>query len=165
MAEPDFEELLRLFNKHCVRYCIVGAYAVAFHDRPRYTKDMDILVEPSLKNGQRVVDALKEFGFGSLKLTAEDFVQPGRFIQLGYEPVRVDLITSLVGCTFEQAWRHREIGRYGKTQAIFIGKNELIRNKELSGRRQDQVDLDRLRPKRPRGNKLGSTGRRLPRAE
>ncbi len=152
MAERDFEELLQLFNKHRVRYCIVGAYAVAFHDRPRYTKDMDILVEPSLKNGERVVAALKEFGFGSLRLTAGDFSHPGRFIQLGYEPVRVDLITSLVGFTFEQAWRHREMGQYGKTRATFIGRNELIRNKELSGRRQDQADLDRLRPKRPRGN-------------
>lgn len=152
MAERDFEELLRLFNKHRVRSCIVGAYAVAFHDRPRYTKDMDILVEPSVKNGERIVAALKEFGFGSLKLTAEDFARTGRFIQLGYEPVRVDLITSLVGFTFEQAWQHREMGHYGKTRATFIGRNELIRNKELSGRRQDQVDLDRLRPKRPRGN-------------
>ena len=145
MAERDFVELLRLFNKHHVRYCIVGAYAVAFHARPRYTKDLDILVEPSLKNGERIVNALKTFGFGSLKLTAEDFAQPGRFIQLGYEPLRVDLLTSFEGFTFEQVWRHRALGRYGNVRTCFIGRDELIRNKELSGRRQDQADLERLR--------------------
>ena len=153
MAERDFVELLRLFNKHRVRYCIVGAYAVAFHDRPRYTKDMDILVEPSIKNGEKIVTALKEFGFGSLKLTPEDFIQPGRFIQLGYEPVRVDLLTSLKGIAFDQAWKHRAVGRYGNVRVFFIGREELIQNKEAVGRRQDQADLDRLRPKRLRANR------------
>ena len=76
MAERDFEELLRLFNRYRVRYCIVGAYAVAFHARPRYTKDMDILIEPSIENGRKIVEALKAFGFGQLKLTPRDFVQP-----------------------------------------------------------------------------------------
>ena len=146
MAERDFVELLRLFNKHRVRYCIVGAYAVAFHARPRYTKDLDILVEPSITNGARIVKALKAFGFGSLKLTAGDFVRPGRFIQLGYEPLRVDLLTSFEGFTFEQVWRHRAVGRYGNVRTFFIGRDELIRNKELSGRHQDQADLERLRP-------------------
>ena len=146
MAERDFEELLELFNKHRVRYCVVGAFAVAFHVRPRYTKDMDLLVEPSLKNGQKIVHALREFGFGQVQLTPEDFVQPGRFVQLGYEPVRVDLLTSIEGCTFEQVWKHRALGRYGKVRTSFIGQRELIRNKELAGRRQDHADLETLRP-------------------
>jgi len=151
MAERDFVELLRLFHKHRVRSCIVGAYALAFHVRPRYTKDLDILVEPSITNGEHIVAALREFGFGSLRLTAEDFVQPGRFIQLGYEPVRVDLLTSLEGFTFEQVWRHRALGRYGDVRVSFIGREELIRNKELVGRRQDQADLEKLRPSKVRG--------------
>ena len=159
--EPDFVALLRLFNKHRVRYCIVGAYAVAFHARPRYTKDLDILVEPSIKNGEHIIDALKGFGFGSLlKLTAEDFVQPGRFIQLGYEPVRVDLLTSLGGFTFQRVWRHRAPGRYGNVRTFFIGREELIRNKELSGRHQDQADLERLRPGRVRGRGRKRASRR-----
>jgi len=147
MAEHDFEELLGLFNKYRVRYCIVGAYAVAFHVRPRYTKDMDIVVEPSLKNGRQIVAALTAFGFTSLKLVSEDFARPGRLIQLGYEPVRVDLLTSIEGCTFEQIWKHRGRGRYGKQWAWFIGRNELMRNKQLSGRPQDQVDIETLRAK------------------
>jgi len=121
---------------------------LAFHARPRYTKDLDIFVEPSLKNGERIIEALRAFGFGGLKLTAEDFIQPGRFIQLGYEPVRVDLLTSLEGFTFEQVWRHRALGQYGNVRVTFIGREELIRNKTLVGRRQDQADLERLRPSR-----------------
>ncbi|MFZ2602849.1 MAG: hypothetical protein WAX79_02470, partial [Candidatus Omnitrophota bacterium] len=95
--EKDYEDLLRLFNKHKVRYCIVGAFAVAFYALPRYTKDMDILVNPGIDNGRRIVNALKEFGFKSLKLTEEDFSREGKLVQLGYEPVRVDLITSISG--------------------------------------------------------------------
>ena len=148
MAERDFEELLGLFNKHRVRYCIVGAYAVAFHARPRYTKDMDILVEPSIENGRKIVAALNEFGFSSLKLAAEDFARTGRFVQLGYEPIRVDLITSIVGCTFEQVWKHRAKGEYGGRKTFFIGLKQLMRNKTLSARPQDIADLELLRPKK-----------------
>ena len=149
MAERDFEELLRLFNKHRVRYCIVGAYAVAFHARPRYTKDMDLLVEPSIQNGRKILLALEGFGFGALKLASEDFTRPEQFIQLGYEPVRIDLITSITGCSFEQIWKHRARGRYGRELAWFIGRSELLRNKRLSGRRQDKVDIEILKTKKP----------------
>jgi hypothetical protein len=155
MVERDFVALLRLFNRHRVRYCVVGAYAFAFHARPRYTKDLDIFVEPSFKNGERIIKALREFGFGRLKLTAEDFIQPGRFIQLGYEPVRVDLLTSLEGLTFEQVWQHRVLGRYGNARVPFIGRDEFIRNKTLVGRRQDQADLEKLRPRKTRRTKSG----------
>jgi len=96
-VEKDYEELLKLFNKHRVKYCIIGAYAVAFYAKPRYTKDMDILVEPSIKNGQKIVNALNEFGFKSLNLSEKDFSLRGKIIQLGYEPVRVDIITSRIG--------------------------------------------------------------------
>lgn len=155
MAERDFEELLGLFNKHRVRYCVVGAYAVAFHVRPRYTKDMDILVEPSLENGRKIVAALKTFGFGSLQIEPKDFTRPSRWIQLGYEPVRVDLITSIPGCTFAQVWKHRARGQYGKQWTWFIGRDELIRNKRLTGRRQDRADLELLQPTRRRGERGG----------
>ena len=153
MAERDFEELLGLFNKHRVRYCIVGAYAVAFHARPRYTKDMDILIEPSVDNGQKVVEALKEFGFGGLKLGPEDVAHPGKVVQLGYEPLRVDLLTSIAGCTFAQVWKHRVQGKYGKQPTVFIGREDLIRNKRLAGRRQDQADVETLRPETVSGRR------------
>lgn len=150
-VEKDYEDLLRLLNRHKVRYCIVGAYAVAFYARPRYTKDMDILVEPDLENGRRIVKALNEFGFQSLGLKEEDFSQRGMIIQLGYEPVRVDIITSIEGCTFQEIWKNKQVGTYGEEEVFFISIDELIKNKKISKRRQDKVDVDILL--RTRGEK------------
>jgi hypothetical protein len=80
MAKPtkDFEELLRFFDSHGAKAVIVGAHAVAYHAKPRYTKDLDVLVEPSPENARRVLDALEDFGFGYLELDIEDFKEPGR---------------------------------------------------------------------------------------
>lgn len=144
-VEKDYEDVLRLLNKHKARYCIIGAYAVAFYARPRYTKDMDILIEPDLENGKRIVRALNEFGFQSLGLKEEDFSQKGTIIQLGYEPVRIDMITSIEGCSFQEVWEKKQTGTYGEEEVFFIGREELIKNKEMSNRKQDRVDLDLLR--------------------
>lgn len=146
--EPDYEELLKLFNKHRVKYCVVGAFAVAFYARPRYTKDMDILVEANLENGRRINKALKDFGFGSLKLSPEDFTKTKQIIQLGYEPVRIDLLTSIEGNSFEDVWKHKKHGIYGKTKVFFIGPDELIKNKKALNRKQDQADIELLRKKK-----------------
>ena len=143
-VEKDYEELLKLFNKNKVRYCIIGAYAVAFYAKPKYTKDMDILVEPTGENGKRIVKSLAEFGFKSLGLSEKDFSQEGKIVQLGYEPVRIDILTSIAGCSFKEIWENKTIGIYGKQKVLFIGLNELIKNKTASGRKQDKVDLDIL---------------------
>ena len=143
--ERDYEELLRLLNRHEVKYCIVGAYAVAFYGKARFTKDMDVLVEPSLENGKRIVKALSDFGFENSGLTAQDFTERGSIIQLGYEPVRVDIMTSIAGVTFDEAWGNRVIGNYGDEQVFFIGLEELIKSKEMTGRKQDAVDVEVLR--------------------
>ena len=143
-VEKDYETLLKLFNKNKVRYCIVGAYAVAFYAKPRYTKDMDILVEPDLENGKRIVSVLTEFGFKSLKLSEKDFCREGKIIQLGYEPLRIDLLTSIEGCSFKQVWKNKKTGIYGKEKVYFIGINELIKNKKLLKRKEDKADLDIL---------------------
>lgn len=144
-VEKDFEELLRLFNKHKVRYCIVGAFAVAFHALPRYTKDLDLLVEPSRENGEKIIRALIDFGFASLKLSADDFAKKGRFIQLGFEPVRIDLITSVEGVKFGQVWDGKKLGKFGQSKTYFIGLKELIKNKKASHRLQDLADLEVLK--------------------
>ncbi|MDI6752727.1 MAG: nucleotidyltransferase [bacterium] len=146
-VEKDYEELLRLLNNHEVRYCIVGSYAVAFHARPRYTKDIDILVEPNLENGKRIINALNEFGFQSLGLNENDFSEEKKIIQLGYEPVRVDFMTSIEGCTFEEVWKRRKEGIYGEERVFFIGIDELIKNKKSLNRKQDQADLEILAEK------------------
>lgn len=143
-VEKDYEVLLKLFNKNKVKYCIVGTYAVAFYAKPRYTKDMDILVEANIENAKRIVKSLSEFGFKSLKLSEKDFCQESKIVQLGYEPLRIDIFTSIQGCTFKQVWKHKKIGFYGKEKVYFIGINELIKNKKILKRKEDKVDLDIL---------------------
>mgnify|MGYP001583314682 CR=1 FL=1 len=142
--EKDYEELLSLLNKNNVKYCIIGAYAVAFYARPRYTKDMDILIDPDAENARRVVKALNEFGFKSLKLSIEDFNSVGKIIQLGYEPVRIDILTSIEGCTFSEIWKKRVKRTYGNEKVFFIGIDELMKNKKMAKRKQDKVDIDVL---------------------
>ncbi len=140
-VERDYEELLKLLNKNKVKFCIVGAFSVAFYSRPRFSKDIDLLVEPCLENGQKILKALKEFGFGSIKLSANDFIKKDSIIQLGYEPVRIDLMTSIEGCTFEEVWKTKKRGTYGKQKVFFIGYKELLKNKSISARPQDKADL------------------------
>ena len=143
-TEKDYEEFLELLNKHDIRYCIIGAFALAFHARPRYTKDMDILIEATTDNAKRLLAALREFGFGSLNLSVEDFSSKGNIIQLGYEPVRIDIITSIKGLEFADIWESRIQGPYGKQTVNFIDRQNLIRSKKLSNRAQDKADLDLL---------------------
>jgi len=143
-TEKDYEELLRLLNKHKVKYCIIGAFAVAFYAVPRYTKDLDIFIEASEENAKKVYAALLEFGFGALELSVNDFIRKGKIIQLGYEPVRTDIITSIDGCTFNKAWKNRKKGVYGEQKVFFIGLNELIKNKRVSKRKQDKIDIETL---------------------
>ncbi len=143
-VEKDYAELLKLFNKNKVRYCIVGAFALAFYGKPRYTKDMDILVEPDTGNARRIIRALREFGFKAMDLTEKDFSEENRIIQLGYEPLRVDIITSIEGCGFKEAWKNKLVSRFGKEKVFFIGLKELIKNKKASGRKQDKADLEIL---------------------
>lgn len=140
-VEKDYEELFKSFNKHRVKYCIIGSYAVAFYARPRYTKDIDILIEPTVDNSRRVVRALNEFGFESLALSAADFRKKRNIIQLGYEPVRVDILTSLKGCSFPRAWKKKETAQYGRENVWFIGLEDLIMLKRASNRPQDKADL------------------------
>ena len=143
-VEKDYEELLGLFNKNKVKYCIVGAYAVALYAKPRYTKDIDILVEPNEDNSRRIIKSLNEFGFKNLGLSEKDFASEAKIVQLGYEPVRVDLITSIEGVSFKEVWKNKKIVNYGKKKVFFIGKKELIKAKKASNRELDKLDLEAL---------------------
>jgi len=144
----DFEELFEFFARREVKAVIVGAHAVAFHAKPRYTKDLDVLVEPSVENAIRLLAALDDFGFGALDLSVEDFATPGRIVQLGVPPNRIDLITSITGVTFEEVWRTAVPGTLGTRKVLFIGLEELIRNKTSAARPQDLADLSWLVTKR-----------------
>jgi hypothetical protein len=143
-VQQDFKELLESFNAHEVEYVIVGAYALAFHGVPRFTGDMDILVNRSQENVKRVLSALDDFGFGSLGLKAGDFRKPDSVIQLGVSPVRIDILTSITGVTWREAYRGRETCYYGDVPVGFLGREQYIANKRALGRKKDLADLEAL---------------------
>lgn len=144
MLNPDFREFIQLLNANGVRYLVVGGYAVAFHGHPRYTKDIDIWIDPSEENATRTIKVLQEFGFGSLDLGEKDFLKPDQIIQLGYPPGRIDLITSCTGVEFGQCFACRATADIEGTQVNFIDAESLKKNKRASGRPQDLADLDHL---------------------
>ena len=142
--QRDFKELLGLLNEHNVEYVIVGAYALAYYGSPRFTGDIDILVRPSQDNAKNILSALKHFGFGSLNLTIDDFLHSDSVIQLGVPPVRVDIITSITGVTWEEASQGKQSGHYGDIPVFFLGKEQYIINKRATGRKKDLADLEAL---------------------
>jgi len=140
----DFTDFLKVLSEHDVKALIIGAFAVAFHAKPRFTKDLDIFVEATPENAERLLRAIDAFGFGDLGLTANDF-ELGRVTQLGYPPHRIDLVTRIDGVTFDDAWASRVAGNYGGIDVWYIGRDALVRNKSASARPQDLMDLDLLR--------------------
>lgn len=141
-VQQDFKDLLELFNKHKIDYIVVGGYALGFHGAPRYTGDLDIFVRPGADNAARIIQVLDEFGFGSVGLTAADFEKEGKVVQLGFPPVRVDIITSITGVTWEQARLGRVEGPFGDIVVYFIGRPEFVANKRALGRKKDLADLE-----------------------
>ena len=141
----DFRDLLAAFNRRRARYLVVGAYAVMRYTEPRYTKDLDVWVDTAPDNATRVYNALAEFG-GPLKgFSPDDFQQRYSVFQLGVEPLRVDVIGHIDGVRFPTAWEKRRTSRINGLTVHFISKDDLIRNKRASGRRQDLIDLENLR--------------------
>ena len=140
----DWRAFIESLNSNGVEYLVVGAVALAHHGFPRYTGDLDVLVRNSPENAKRLESALAEFGFAGLGLKAADFVDAYRVIQLGVPPNRIDLLTSLTGVTFDEAWAGRVEAIVGETRVNFIGREALILNKRLTGRAQDKADLEAL---------------------
>ena len=144
MLSLDFKEFIQSLNGNGVRYLVVGGYAVALHGYPRYTKDIDIWVELNPSNADKIMRTLDQFGFASLGLKAEDFLEPDTIIQLRYPPNRIDLLTTLTGVDFETCYSARiELDMEGLT-VNFIDLENLKENKKASGRAQDLADLENL---------------------
>lgn len=120
VLNPDFKEFLRLLNDNKVRYLVTGGYAVALYGYPRYTKDLDIWIELDRNNAENLVIALKEFGFASLELSAEDFLEPGTIIQLGHPPNRIDLLTTLSGIDFKPCFESRMVTHVDNIAVNFL---------------------------------------------
>ena len=140
----DFVEFLELLHKHQVRFLVVGAWAVALHGRPRYTKDIDLLVARDPVNARRIIIALDEFGFGSIGLTEEDFLKEQFVIQLGYEPNRIDLLTGIESLNFDDLERNKEIRMVGNIALPILSYQDLIKAKRVASRPQDLADIDQL---------------------
>jgi hypothetical protein len=142
--EPsDFCDFIAALNARRVEFVVIGAFALAYHGRPRATGDMDVWLRPTADNARRVLDALKDFGLASLGLTESDILS-GKVIQLGYPPVRIDLLTDIDGVSADLIWSERASGRFGDQPAFYLSKNCLILNKKATGRPQDLADLDAL---------------------
>ncbi|HBG62313.1 MAG: hypothetical protein A2306_11415 [Omnitrophica WOR_2 bacterium RIFOXYB2_FULL_38_16] len=142
--QSDFKDLLELFNKYQVKFLIVGGYALAFHGAPRMTGDIDLFIDTNSQNAQRIMQALGEFGFGDVGLTLQDFILPEKVIQLGVPPVRVDILTSLSGVSWEKAYRSKESGKYGNVPVFYINKELFLFNKRAIGRKKDEADIEAL---------------------
>lgn len=144
MFNPDFKEFAELLVKNQVEYLVVGGYAVSLHGYPRYTGDLDIWVNPTLKNSVKVLNCLNEFGFSSLELTQNDFIKEYGIVQLGYPPVRIDIINTLDGVTFDECFRNKTIIEIDGLPVNFISLNDLIKNKKTTARPRDIDDIENL---------------------
>lgn len=140
----DFKELFELLIKYEVNFVLVGAYALALHGAPRYTGDLDILIESQENNAKKILQALDEFGFGSLGITEGDLLVPGKVIQLGQPPVRIDFITSITGVEWKEVYKNREEAMCGNLRLPYIGKDQLIKNKKATARKRDLADIEAL---------------------
>lgn len=140
----DFRELLRFLNYQNVDYLIVGGYALAFHGAPRFTGDLDLFIATSETNAKQLLRALDKFGMGSLGLKTEDFMFPDTVVQLGYPPLRVDILTEITGVKWDRAWQNRVCAEIDELKLNFLGLEDLIDNKKAVGRNIDLGDIDRL---------------------
>jgi hypothetical protein len=128
-----------------VKYLIVGGYAYAIHAEPKFTKDLDVFIKADPSNAEKILAVLYDFGFDSLDLDTDDFIKPEQVIQFGYPPLRIDVLTSISGVNFDEAWENKADGKYDDQKAYFIGKKDLLKNKKATGRPSDLEDIDKLR--------------------
>jgi hypothetical protein len=141
----DWREFLELLNSRGVDYVIVGAHSLAFHARPRYTGDLDILVRATHENAVKIVDLLNQFGFSDTGFKESDFTESEQLIQLGRPPNRIDLLTSISGVPSDEAFATRMSAELDGIPVFVLSKDALIRNKRAVGRPQDLADLDTLK--------------------
>ncbi len=140
----DSKEFIALLNSRGVEYLIVGAHSLAFHARPRFTGDLDILLRPSPENAAKIVAVLNEFGFADLGVKASDFTTPEQVIQLGRAPHRIDLLTSISGVSIDEAFATKVSAELDEIPVAFLSKRLLIANRRAVARPQDLADLTEL---------------------
>ena len=149
---PDFLDLLTALVRAEARFLVVGAHAMAAHGVPRATGDLDVWVHASADNATRVWEALIEFGapVRACGLSEADLTVPGVVFQMGEPPGRIDLLTSITGVDFDEAWSTRSMHRVGTLDVPFLGRTALLHNKRATGRTKDLADIEILERRRPR---------------
>lgn len=140
----DLKEFLKSFVEHEIAFMLVGAHAVAVHGYPRGTEDIDLWIRRDPPNAEKVLQALEEFGFGSLGLTEEDLLEENTVIQLGKEPHRIDLLNFLTGLDFSDCLSRAVPATYEGVRMDVIGLDDLLRNKRATGRYKDMMDVDQF---------------------
>lgn len=145
MFSKDFKEFVELLIKNKVEYLIVGGYAVGIHGHPRYTGVLDIWLNPTLENAEKILVCVNEFGFASFKLTLEDFTKENNVVQLGYPPLRIDLLTNIDGVTFSECIKNKKDVMISGLSINFIGYEDLVKNKKSTGRHRDLDDLENMK--------------------
>lgn len=142
--DQDFEDFVSLLNKHGVNYMVVGGYALAFHGKPRHTGDIDIWIDISDANAHSMVNVLNEFGMASLNMQKSDFLHRGIITQIGYPPLRIDILNEIDGVSFADAYLNKLVIDIDGLPVKYIGLNDLIKNKQTSARSQDITDVKEL---------------------
>ena len=144
----DFKDLLKILSDNQVQYMIVGGYALSLYAAPRATGDIDLFVKIDPDNAARILQSLKEFGFGGLGICEKDLLTPEQVLQLGYPPNRIDILTSIDGVSWEEAFANCTHIAHAGLNLPVIGKNELIKNKLSTGRLKDMADVESLQKDR-----------------
>lgn len=159
----DFEDFIKLLNEYQVDYMVVGGYALAFHGKPRNTGDLDIWIRISEKNAAKMVAVMNDFGFGSLKLGKEDFLKDNFINQIGYPPLRIDIIGEIDGVNFDEAFLKRQtLVIEDDLEISYIGLDDFLRNKLASGRKRDLLDakdIEKLLKEEEKNNRNPFQGR------
>jgi len=145
VLDSNFKEFILSLNANGVKYLVVGGFAVAYHGYPRYTKDIDFWIWASPENASRMLQTIRDFGFGTLGLTEADFLNPANIVQIGNEPNRIDLILGLEGMDFEECFQLRQEVVFEGVPIHFIDLDNLIKSKRMAGRRKDLLDVDELK--------------------
>ena len=149
MLNPDFRDMLWCLTEEKVEFLIVGAYALAAHGLPRATGDIDILVRREAENAQRVLRAIVKFGAPTAHLSEQDFISPNMVVQLGVEPCRIDLLTSISGVEFEDAWQNKVTVEVDGLELYVLSREDLLKNKAATGREKDKGDIAWLKAQSP----------------
>lgn len=145
MLDKDYKEMLQILLKNKVKFLVVGAYAMGAHGYPRATGDLDIWVEASSANSQKIYRSLSEFGAQLSEVTCDTFTERGIVFQIGVAPKRIDIITMIDGVDFGRAYSNRQNVPINDIKVPFISKKDLIKNKESTGREKDKLDVKYLR--------------------